>query len=52
MDTSTSEVLDRLDGICEEQLRFAIKAMLLTERISVDMVTKALDLGTYFRITS
>lgn len=43
--------LDRIDSACEEQLRCAMKALMMTERLSPDMVQKALDLANYVRMS-
>ena len=43
------EMLDRISGTPENQARFALKAMLLTERISFDTMEKALDLAAHIK---
>lgn len=48
-DTKLKSTLDNIDGALESQLKFVLKALLLTERISIDMVDKAFDLSVYVR---
>ena len=48
-DTQLKLTMDRIENSSEAAIKFSLKAILLTDRISTDTVEKALDLASHVR---